>query len=522
MSLKDWGPTASVAGELSSIVTTREPSEDELSVFFREAANGVASRQGILAHKIHLTLPVSVADIIPQDITYFERFVGQAAEECNLEGYIREILIPYRRTLLNRNLGAGLDICCLGALRDDLCPGKWVQGLEDDVVWEALSKCNSEGSPIALLGALDVALYREGDDRFREFAEQAVVKLCDERFGHEECFDIYELLWCFVQLMLNQISQMENGWKRPGYWKRMGAWMQAQIVIRCLAKAPSEVAGEELKSWCQSSMDLPGAYAELVDLQEEPMLLHSARTSSGDLRSEVLGRLTILRARHEGEGRSVPCGEEIDQALERARERGDWVKCHFPGPLEGCREVVRPLPDDLGEDLRKGRPNLGDPATWQLAGNCSQVFRLGEAELVPLREAARRRRESTDTGQTGDILFSLEIASIIAKSTRDTKLADIVADRLVEIATEMSDGHDVYMVIEIGLQAAAAYKDRTARAAWLDENLARLASAIASPPNRCLGMFIEHLDTMGSILPVDSWIHRRARFIAASGAFLGA
>lgn len=48
-------------------------------------------------------------------------------------------------------------------------------------------------------------------------AEQAVVKLCDERFGHEECFDIYELLWCFVQLMLNQISQMENGWKRPGY-----------------------------------------------------------------------------------------------------------------------------------------------------------------------------------------------------------------------------------------------------------------------------------------------------------------
>lgn len=252
------------------------------------------------------------------------------------------------------------------------------------------------------------------------------------------------------------------------------------------------------------------------------MLLHSARTSSGDLRSEVLGRLTILRARHVGEGKSVPCGEEIDQALERARERGDWVKCHFPGPLEGCREVVRPLSDDLGEDLRKSRPNLGDPATWQLARNCSQVFRLGEAELVPLREAARRKRESTDTGQTGDILFSLEIASIFAKSTRDTKLADIVTDRLVEIATEMSDGHDVYMVIEIGLQAAAAYKDRTARAAWLDENLARLASAIAGPPNRCLGMFIEHLDTMGSILPVNSWTHRRARFIAASGASLGA
>ena len=516
------GPTASVTGDLFSKVTTREPSENELSVFFREAANGVASRQGVLAHKLHFALPVDVADIIPQDITYFERFIGQAAEDHNLEGYVSKILIPYRRTLLNRDLGAGLDICCLGALRDDLCPGQWIEGVEDDAVWDALSKCNSKGSPIALLGALDVALHREQDDRFREFAEQAVLKLCDEWFGHDESFDIYELLWCFVQMMLNQINQMEDGWKRPGYWKRMAAWMQAQFVIRCLARAPSEVAGEELKTWCHSSMALAGAYAEFVDLQEEPMLLHSARTSSGDLRSEVLGRLTILRARHEGEGRSVPYGKAIDKALERARERGDWIKCHFPGPLEGCREAVRPLPDDLAGELRMNMADLRDPATWQTAGTWSQVFRLSEAELEPLREAVKRRRESIEAGQTRDTLFSLAIASIIAKSTRDTKLADVVADTLVEIATAMSDGHDVYMILEIGLQAAAAYEDRTARLAWLDENLARMASAIPSPPNRCLGMFVEHLDTIGSILPVDCWFHRRARFIAASGAFLGA
>ena len=512
------GPTASDMGELFSTVAKREPSEDELSVLFREAANGVASRQGMLAHKICFALPVNVADIIPQEIVYFERFVGQAPEDRDLESYIRQVLVPYRRALLDRDLKAGLDICCLGALRDDLCPGQWIKGVKDDAVWDALSKCDTKGSPIGLLGALDVALYRAEDERFRKFAGQATLRLCDERFGHDDSFDIYEFLWCFVQLMFNQINLMENGWKRAGYWKRMGAWMQAQFVVRNLASAPSEIAGEELKSWCQSSMELSGAYAELVDLQKEPMLLHSARTSSRDLRSEVLGRLTILRARHESEGRSVPYADEIDQALERARERGDWVKCHFPGPLEGCREISRPLPDDLAEDLRTGRPDLHDPATWQTAGNCSQVFRLDEAELAPLREAAGRRRESIGAGYRRDILFSLEIASIISKNTRDTKLADVVADKLVEIATEMSDGHDVYMTLQIVLQAAAAYEDRTAWSAWLDENLARIASAIPGPPNRCLGMFVDHLDTIGSILPVDCWFHRRARFIAASGA----
>ena len=515
------GPTAPGLRDLYSKVAEREPSEDELSVFFREAANGVASVQGKLGHKIHFALPVNIADIIPQDIGYFESFVGQTPEGRDPEGYIREILVPYRRALLDKDLRAGLDICCLGALRDDLCPGQWIEGMEDDAVWDALSKCDSEGSPLALLGALDVALYREDDERFRGFAEQAILRLCDERFGHGESFDIYDFLWCFVQLMFNQINQMENGSKRGGYWKRMCAWMQAQFVVRCLARAPSEIASEELKSWCQSSMELAGAYAELVDLQEEPMLLYSARTSPRDFQSEVLGRLAILRARHEGEGRTVPYAAEIDQALERASERGDLVKCDFPGPLEGSRKIVRALPGELAEELGTGTPDLDDPATWQMAGNCSQVFRLGEAELAPLRVAAGRKGKSVKAGHTRDFLFSLEIASIIAKTTHDTALADVVADRLVEIATVMSDAHDVYMTVQICLQAAAAYEDRTAWFSWLDERLARIAGAIPGPPNRCLGMFVEHLDTIGSILPIDGWFHRRAQFIAASGALLG-
>ena len=215
----------------------------------------------------------------------------------------------------------------------------------------------------------------------------------------------------------------------------------------------------------------------------------------------------------------------VADSIHRNRPRGKLApapanKHHFNGGgiLEECREISRPLPDDLAEDLRTGRPDLHNPATWQTAGNCSQVFRLDEAELAPLREAAGRRRESIGAGYRRDILFSLEIASIIAKNTRDTRLADLVADKLVEIATEMSDGHDVYMTLQIVLQAAAAYEDRTAWSAWLDENLARIASAISGPPNRCLGMFVDHLDTIGSVLPVDCWFHRRARFIAASGA----
>ena len=360
--------------------------------------------------------------------------------------------------------------------------------------------------------------YRQGDERFREFAEQAILRLCDERFGRAEGVDIYELLWCFVQLMFNQINLMENGSKQAGFWKRICAWMQAQFVVRSLFRGPSAIAISELKTWCQSSMVLAGAYAELVNFREEPMSLYTARTSPGDLRSEVLGRLMILRSRHEGEGRHVPHTEEIDRAMERARERGDGLKCYFPGPLEGCREIIRPLPDELADKLRKGRPDISDPASWQLIGNCSQIFRLSEAELEPVREAAGEKVNRIDAGQKQNHLFSLEIASIVAKSSRDTALADVVGDALVDIARGISDAHDTYMIVQICLQAAAAYEERKAWLDWLEDRLARIASVIPGPPNKCLGMFVEDLDSIETILPIDSWFHRRARYIAASGA----
>ena len=519
--LKRLGPTAPDMTDLISALQVRQPNDEELSTFFHEAVNGVASVQGVLSHKIRFGLPVNVGDIIPQDISYYEKFIGQRPEDHDLEFYIREILIPYRRALLDQDLGAGLEICLLGALRDDLCPGRWVDDIEDDAVLEALSKCDTEGSPIALLGALDVALYRQGDKRFREFAEQAILRLCDERLGIVEGVDIYELLWCFVQLMVNQINLMENGAKLPGFWKRICAWMQAQFVVRCLLKGPSAIAIDELKTWCHSSMELPGAYAELVNFREEPMLLNSARTLPSDLRSEVLGRLTMLRLRHEGEGRHVPHTEEIDQSMGCALERGDWFKCYFPGPLEGCRKIVRPLPDELADDLRKNKPDIGDPASWQFVGNCSHVFRLSVAEIEPVTEAVKEKVNRIDARQSQNYLFSLEIASYVAKSTRDVALADAIGDALVDIAKGVSDAHDTHMIVQICIVAAAAYEERKAWLDWLEERLARIASVIPGPPNRCLGIFVGHLDSIETILPTDSWFHRRGRYIAASGAFLG-
>ena len=213
--LERFGPAAPDFNRFLHDIELREPEEHELSAVFHEAFHGVAAVQDSLLRKLRFGLPMGAEDIFPQDIAYFEMLVGSRPETRDPELYIRDVLIPWRTTLLDRNLKHGLDICCLGALRDDLCPGQWTHDFDDDVVWESLSTGDADAVPISLLGALDVALYRQHDERFREYAERAVTKLCDDRFGQQEGIDIYRLLWIFMRFSSNRINLVENGSRQP-------------------------------------------------------------------------------------------------------------------------------------------------------------------------------------------------------------------------------------------------------------------------------------------------------------------
>ena len=522
--LDRFGPTAPDLSRLLSDLESREPDEAELSAVFREAASGVATVQGALLRKVHFGQPIGTLDVLPQDNAYFEHFVGPQPETRDPEQYIRDTLIPYRRALLDRDLSRGLDICCLGALRDDLCPGQWTVDLDDDAVWEALSTCGADGAPISLLGALDVALYRQSDERFREYAAQAVIKLCDDGFGQQQGIDFYRLLWIFTRFAFNRINLIEDGSKQPGFWKRMCAWMQAQFIARALSRAPASIAMDSLEEWSTSSMALVGAYAELVDAREEPMLLFTERLPAIDLRCEILGRLVGLRSRHASEGRHIPQSEEIDRALERTQERGNWLKCFFPGPLEGHRCPIAPASEELTETLKEAVPDLSLPASWHFIANASHLHALGESELRAAREALTRIPHLIDEGEMQNGLLSLEVASIVAKTSRDTLLADAVADTVTRVSAKVSNENDIWLILVICLQAAAAFEEHDAWFDWLEERLARIASCLpgppTGPPNRSVRIFLEHLDAMETILPIDSWFHRRARSIASAGTVL--
>ena len=513
---KQVGPTATALLPLSAEIESRIPTPNELKVLFEEISNGLAAIQGRLLHKISVGQPIGATDVLPHDLRYFEKFASPVPATFDWETYSREILIPYRKALLDRDLTRGLDICCVGALRDDLCPGQWIGHIDDGAAWEALFGLAAERTPNYLLAAVDIALYRQEDKRFQEFAEQGISKLCDDEFQAD--VDIYYLLWILTEFALNHLSLIENTAKQPGFWRRMCAWMQMEFVVRGLMKDPTSIAMDSLGEWCRSNMSLFGGYAELLDCREEPVYLPSWRMSPRALQCEVLGRLVALRSRHASEGRIVPHSEKIDRALERAEERGDLLKCFFPGPLEGQRKVVQAPSDELVRALHGARPTLADSSSWNLMLNVSHMHKLGEAQLVLAREAVQETEDVALQEEHSNYLISLELASVVAKINRDAQLANAIADFVTRIAGRISDENDICLVLQIYLQAAAAFEDQDAWFDWLEERLAILAECLPGPPNQSLRILVEQLDAIEVVLPVESWFHRRARAIAAAGA----
>ena len=511
------GPTAKDFRELLNTIGSRELTDQELAAIFEESANGVAAVQARLIQKIQQGSSFDVTDLVPQSLSYFERFAGPNPDAREPEVYFRDLLVPYRKALLTHDVRVGLDICCLGALRDDLTPGQWIIDLADDAVWDVLSSCQATSNPFSLLGTLDVALYRQADERFREFAAAAVAMLLDERFGQQEGLDIYSLLQTLYGFVLNRLNFLEKGATCPGYWKRMGAWMQTGLIARIMMEPSSSIMIDDFQKWLYGNMAAAGTYAAFVQARQEPMLFASHIL----LRNEIFSRLYVLTSRHEREGRYVPRSEDISRARTQTDDRGQPLVLGLPGPLEGHKRPTEPLPQEVIEKL-EARTDGTELFLLQWFATASQFSALGEPELDRVWETIRMTGATNASTKPLESLRLLESASIVAATNRNTPLANGIVDAIVRIVPRLSTEEEISRILQILLQAAAAYEEHDEWFKCLEEGLADIAIHLPPPPNKSLQLFLIHLGEIERVLPIDSWFHLRARTIALSGSLADA
>ena len=504
--MRRLGPTANGIWELRDAIESRIPSFREMESVFEELGNNFEVSRIRLLEKIRHGGDISVGDLIPRSMTYWEKFVGPIPCSEHPEDFLSDTLVAYRNTLLERDLQRGLEICCLGALRDDLSPGLWLSSVGHDSVWNALEAISVRSSPFGLLGALDVALYRLDDERFKNFANDAVQQLCEEQKDASSKEDGYKYFQSLASLILNRMSLLDGGSITPGYWKRMCAYMQAGLVT-CAAPIPAEEFIVKFSRWSLKNQSIHGEYSGLSDGRSDPMWILN-RVTKPFIRSEVLGRMEVLKIRHEAEGRDFPMWDRVEAIINQRETNGERPLMYFPGPLEGHKTPVETLPDGvrLSPLIETG---TNSQKMWCLMIS-SQIAALRPEEAQLARDVARDVLDNLEAFEIDDVFSCLESESVVAAATRDVSLANLVADALVKFVARLPSEHYRF-IFRVLLAAAAAHVNHADWRGWLGDKLAKVVEGLVQSDEGDPTAFLAHLEAIEWITPVESWFHIPAK-----------
>ena len=503
------GPTIDL-NVMRQVAQDRQLSDDEAGIILEALVHGIFATQSRLENDLR-NGKARLTELIPDSLEYFETLCGPDPGDLKPGDYLTAVLPEYRKVLLQRDLGQGLKLCLLGALREDLCPALWVSEVDNDQLWEYLNDSQPELDPFSLLAALDLALYRQDDERFSSFAESAVGLLTADKFTRSDGVDAYSLISALAKLVLNRIQLMEGGSLRQPFWKRMCAWMQAALVARLMHGSGVDL--ESLTSLVEQNLLLAGGYASTVDLRREPMV-EAGTVSSFGLRREVLGRLVALQARHQAAGRPTPRIDDIRNALERIAGLGPPLSVLLPGPLKGYlrpQEQGKEIPKQDKERLHE----VSEDLLISNLANLSQHFAIPKDLKSALREAISTKAPGRDDMSLESIVTRLWHSGNVAAVERDGDLAQVIAAGVLRVAAEIQEETLLWGAVETLLRSAAAFEAENAWAEWLEIQFFELANRL--PAGKISELLWHHIQALKKVTRLELGIFRRAEAVASAG-----
>lgn len=504
------GPTSNYCFDLEDIVTTRPVSISEMGLVLDDMVNGYRAVIGRITESIR-NGEVSVDKIIPDDIQYYEFMIGEVADSSEPETYLQKSLKEYMQLLVDRDLAAGVDICLLASLRDDISVAELVKNYDNNELWSVVRNYNNENNPYVLLGLLDVLLYRLSDKRYRNLAIDIVTTLCSNKIIRvEDGVDVYELLPLYVQLTLNQISSTRGGIDKPPFWKRLAAWVHGGQLLR--QSKGYELKFDEMEAWVNANMDFSSQISNLFDLRKEPVFW-AYKIDSATLRGEVLGRLRVMMERHRKIGNDVEILSCVKTLFDGEEGPSNFLSSMAPGPLEGHllpKEMPeKSYPDDQVEDAINQLQLSEDKSAWTMLAYVSQIFALPPVLFDEIKKSIASYDPSLQSSH--DRLGDLSLVAII---NRDVELSELIIECVFNNCGVISDVDELNRIVNIVITASAACQGDLEWAKWFSDKITHIAKLVKF--GQVSRNYLNILHAIKMVTPVDLHAVAKAEAFAKS------
>jgi len=416
---------------------------------------------------------LSIFSLIPSDIRYYDRLVGEPGDAANLrifvelrakgqfENWLKTPLDGLRRALLLSSQPLFPAAIQLGEVpREELLKAyKWLE---------------QHGDRISQLGALEAGLahldkFPELEPTLAKMAAGFVNDVPDDPEGRL-------ILLCSLILMVEgEFARTGIARNRPTFWRRLAAIAHASVIEREIIAAG--VPPSTIHDWAFPSRGQLYYLQSFVDLRTEPRWLPDF-VLPNQLKAEFIGRIYTAGHYNAAKLQSAQLKSYLsDDASAPVKTLVQFPFAFLPGPLEGGIESVAEMPSDLAADLKQGleADELTGQAFISLV-NSPLIFKLGPqlAQLAAqaLRRAKYQLRKMKAENDAFPLLSGL---ATVAAVTRSTELADEV--RILARVLRRRPGVDIAPgdAMRIAMIAAASHTDKASWCKFVGEWLTELA-----------------------------------------------
>lgn len=458
---------------------------------------------------------MDVATLVPQDIRYFERLVGQAANSMTLSQYHDRVCKDRIEEAIRQRGVAGLD----DALRYSSHPAGPkaipLSELPRNELVEYYHRIAKSGARFAQVGAIECGLanLRDVPELERPLAHLIGIIQSDHPNGAAG-----RLLLTSSLIMMVDAELARTGICRdlPPFWRRMAAIAHASVLEQAFLAVGMDI--EEFGKWTQRNRVFLFRMQSYVDMRLEPRW-RPEFMSPRQLKAEMIGRIMVLA----NDAAKVAKSQELKALLTAGSPNSipdqiDFPAAFFPGPLEGGVPPVDELPKELeallAQDLEAEELN-----TKSFVGlvNSSLLYRFDPDHALRAAralEAAKYRVRGLETNE--DALELLGGLAHVAAVTRRPELASAVRVLMRVIRRTPDFKISISHSVCIGLVASAAHAEQSDWAEFVGQWLTELAfDELANDDGIALQAYISVLRPIAPML----WM-TTARGDAAISAFL--
>ncbi|UGA51573.1 MULTISPECIES: hypothetical protein [Dickeya] len=399
----------------------------------------------------------NVSTLVPTNILYYERLVGEYCGSINIEEYCNDELKQFfDKRIENGMTENDLLLCMYKSISKVVSIDLIDEALYQPIAHRAIETCH----PIFLISCLEIGVLKFAD------SSDKTIKALFECISSVKTLENLRLFCSMAIFVDGELARLQIFRGMPAFYRRLASFAQSALIVKVILD--ESIAFDKVEQWAAQQRGLYFFCQSFIDLIEEPRWLPTYLTAEQFI-NELYGRVNNA-CQEAGKG-------EVVEFLQKELMSGSRLNMNsfLPGPLEG-NSIPAVVPDEIASLLAKHISSEASLESFRVLMNSTPFWKIDDKYLertVSLLESAQHKlAEVNDKDSVYQVLNGLAQVSCM---TRSRKLAASVTilSRLYRDYIDVDSEPENYLAL--GVVAGAAFDDKDGWAEFIGQWCTELA-----------------------------------------------